>query len=124
MDVLENAELHLKLDNIRLAAEDFHIKYESELNMRTIVEADSARLRGVLSEIKLSIGDLQSQFTLLKEEQVYLKKNHEEDLHLLREQHSGSVNVEMDCADQSHFDEELREMRAQYEKLIEKTAGG
>ncbi|NP_001017588.2 keratin 99 [Danio rerio] len=117
---LENAELHLKLDNIRLAAEDFHIKYESELNMRTIVEADSARLRGVLSEIKLSIGDLQSQFTLLKEEQVYLKKNHEEDLHLLREQHSGSVNVEMDCADQSHLDEELREMRAQYEKLIEK----
>ncbi|XP_016331857.1 keratin, type I cytoskeletal 47 kDa-like [Sinocyclocheilus anshuiensis] len=117
---VENAALRLKLDNTKLAAEDFRLKYEAEMNLRTVVEADSARLRGVLGEIKLSIGDLENQLTGLKEELLYIKKNHEEDLHLLRQQQSGSVNVEMDCAAQSDLDKELQEMRAQYEMLIEK----
>ncbi|XP_043108730.1 keratin 99 [Puntigrus tetrazona] len=117
---LENAGLRLKLDNTQLAAEDFQMKYEMEMNVRATVEADSARLRGVLGEIKLSIGDLENQFTGLNEELLYIKKNHEEDLHLLRQQQSGSVNVEMDCAAQSDMDKELQEMRAQYEMLIEK----
>ncbi|RXN24540.1 trafficking kinesin-binding 1-like isoform X1 [Labeo rohita] len=117
---VENAGLRLKLDNIKLAAEDFHLKYETEMNLRMVVEADTARLRGVLGEIKLSIGDLENQLTGLKEELQYLKKNHEEDLLLLREQHSGSVNVEMDCASPADLNKELEEMRAQYEMLIEK----
>ncbi|XP_073681568.1 keratin 99 [Garra rufa] len=118
---MENAGLRLKLDNAKLAAEDFHIKYDTEMNMRMVVEADSARLRGVLGEIKFSIGDLQSQLTGLTEELQYLKKNHEEDLYLLREQHSGSVNVEIDCSSRSDLDKELQEMRSQYEMLIEKS---
>ncbi|XP_016102123.1 keratin, type I cytoskeletal 19-like [Sinocyclocheilus grahami] len=117
---VENAALRLKLDNTKLAAEDFRLKYEAEMNLHTVVEADSARLRGVLGEIKLFIGDLENQLTGLKEELLYIKKNHEEDLHLLRQQQSGSVNVEMDCAAQSDLDKELQEMRAQYEMLIEK----
>ncbi|KAK9966400.1 hypothetical protein ABG768_003512 [Culter alburnus] len=117
---VENTELRLKLDNTKLAAEDFHLKYETEMNMRAVVEADSARLRGVLGEFKLSIGDLENQLAGLKEELLYLKKNHEEDLHLLREKQSGSVNVEIDCAARSDLDEELQEMRAQYEMFIEK----
>lgn len=46
--------------------------------MRTVVEADSAQLRGVVGEIKLSIGDLGNQLAELKEDLLYLKKNHEE----------------------------------------------
>jgi len=132
-------------------------RYETELNLRSVVEADSARLRGILGEMKLSIGDLENQLSGLKEELLYMKKSHEEvtlpfhcnhlvlnyftkrlkcdfwktncsfppllspqDLHLLRERQSGSVNVEMDCAAQSDLDKELQEMRAQYEMLIEK----
>ncbi|XP_016381636.1 keratin, type I cytoskeletal 19-like [Sinocyclocheilus rhinocerous] len=117
---MENAKLRLKLDNTRLTTEDFQLKYETEMNLRMIVEADSARMQGVLGEIKLTIGDLENQLTGLKEELLYLKKSHEEDLHLLREQQSGSVNVEMDCVSQSDLDKELHEMRAQYEMLIEK----
>ncbi|KAL0181461.1 hypothetical protein M9458_023867, partial [Cirrhinus mrigala] len=94
--------------------------YDTELNLRTVVEADTARLRGVLGEIKLSIGDLENQLTGLKEELQYLKKNHEEDLLLLREQHSGSVSVEMDCAPPVDLNKEMQEMRSQYEMLIEK----
>ncbi|XP_048028496.1 keratin 99 [Megalobrama amblycephala] len=117
---VENTELRLKLDNTKLTAEDFHLKYETEMNMRAVVEADSAQLRGVLGEIKLSIGDLDNQLAGLKEELLYLKKNHEEELHLLREKQGGSVNVEMDCAARSDLDMELQEMRAHYEMLIEK----
>ncbi|XDV51835.1 hypothetical protein PO909_020643 [Leuciscus waleckii] len=117
---VENAKLRLKLDNTKFATADFHLKYETELNLRSVVEADSARLRVVLGEMKLSIGDLENQLTGLNEELLYMKKSHEEDLHLLRERQSGSVNVEMDCAAHSDLDKELQEMRAQYEMLIEK----
>ncbi|KAF4107660.1 keratin 99 [Onychostoma macrolepis] len=117
---VENAGLRLKLDNTKFAAEDFQLKYETEMNLHMVVEADSARLGGALGEIKLYIGDLETQLTGLKEELLYIKKNHEEDLHLLRQQQSSSVNVEMDCTTQSDLDKELQEMRAQYEMLIEK----
>lgn len=50
----------------------------------------------------------------------FLSSSFLQDLHLLRQQQSGSVNVEMDCATQSDLDKELQEMRAQYEMLIEK----
>lgn len=53
-------------------------RYETELNLRSVVEADSARLRVVLGEIKLSIGDLENQLTGLNEELLYMKKSHEE----------------------------------------------
>ncbi|XP_051532676.1 keratin, type I cytoskeletal 13-like isoform X2 [Myxocyprinus asiaticus] len=76
--------------------------------------------QGVIGEIKLSVGDLENQLTGLKDELLYIKKNHEENLHLLREQQSGSVNVEIDCTARSDLDKELQEMRAQYETLIEK----
>ncbi|XP_051966917.1 keratin 99 [Xyrauchen texanus] len=118
--IVQNAELRLKLDNTKLAAEDFQMKYETEMNLHMVVDADLLRLRGVLGEIKLSVGDLENQFTGLKDELLYIKKNHEENLHLLREQQTGSVNVEIDCAARSDLDKELQEMRAQYETLIEK----
>ncbi len=53
-------------------------RYETERNLHLVVEADSARLRGVLGAIKLSIGDLENQLTGLKEELMYTKKTHEE----------------------------------------------
>ncbi len=53
-------------------------RYEMEMNLHMVVEADSARLRGVLGDIKLSIGDLENHLTGLKEELLYIKKNHEE----------------------------------------------
>lgn len=53
-------------------------RYETERNLHMVLEADSARLRGVLREIKLSIGDLENQLTGLKEELLYTKKTHEE----------------------------------------------
>ncbi|KAI7795473.1 keratin 99 [Triplophysa rosa] len=117
---VQNSELRLKLDNTRMAAADFQIKYETEKNLRMIVEADLPRLRGVMGEIKLSIADLENHHTGLTEELLYLKKTHEEDLHMLRAKQSGSVNVEIDSATRSDLGQMLKELRSQYETLVEK----
>ncbi|TRY90703.1 hypothetical protein DNTS_002898, partial [Danionella cerebrum] len=122
---LENTKISLKLDNARLAAEDFRIKsvsptmYETKLSMCKPREKESARLREVLRELKLSIGNLENQFIGLKEELLYLKEKHEEDLNLLQVQQS-SVKVEMDCVVNSKLEEDLLELRAHYEAVIEK----
>ncbi|XP_067287610.1 keratin 99 [Pseudorasbora parva] len=117
---MENTQLYLKLDNTKLTIADFQTKYESELKGRKIVEADLTRMRQVLGEMKMSIGDLEIQLGGLNEELLYMKKNHQEDLYLLREKHGGSVNVEVDNAAHSNIDKEMEEMRAHYEMLIEK----
>ncbi|KAM6972003.1 keratin 99 [Aplochiton taeniatus] len=117
---MEHAKITLQVENARLAADDFKMKFEMELNMRMTVESDTARLRGILDSMTLARSDMEMQINGLKEELVYMKKNHEEEMSLQRTQQSGAVTVEMDCAASADLNKELQEMRAQYEALVHK----
>ncbi|MEE6518381.1 hypothetical protein FKM82_029368, partial [Ascaphus truei] len=115
---LDNNRILLQIDNARLAAEDFKMKYESELCLRQSVEMDIGGLRKVLDDLTLTKASLETQIESLTEELAYLKKNHEEEMQGLRGLTS-DVSVQLNAAPAENILGVLNDMRAQYETLAE-----
>ncbi|NXE55964.1 K1C42 protein, partial [Casuarius casuarius] len=117
---VETNRILLDLDNTRMTAEDFRIKYETEYGLRQSVEADINELRPLLDDLTLSRSDLEMQFEALREELIGLRKDHEEEMKSLQTQSSGDVNVEVNAAPGEDLLTKLNDMRREYESIIQK----
>lgn len=71
---LEVHHLHV---NVFFAMSHFP-RYEAEVSLRQLVEADANGLRQILNALTLGEADLEAQVRSLKEELLCLKNNHEE----------------------------------------------
>ncbi|KFV55979.1 Keratin, type I cytoskeletal 17, partial [Gavia stellata] len=120
--VSSNVDLNkilLDIDNTRMTVDDFRLKYETEYTLHQSVASDINGLRPLLDQLTLARSDLETQFESLKEELIYLKKNHEEEMKGLQTQSGGDVNVEVNATPGINLMEKLNEMRCEYERLIE-----
>ncbi|XP_036432962.1 keratin, type I cytoskeletal 18-like isoform X2 [Colossoma macropomum] len=119
---MDNARLMLQIDNARLAADDFKVKFEAEHAMRQGVDQDVANLRKMIDDTHMSRMQLESEIESLKEELIFLNKNHEEDVANLKGQIRGSsVDVQMEARRGDDLSETIDKIRQQYEKAMQKS---
>ncbi|KAI3357208.1 hypothetical protein L3Q82_015665 [Scortum barcoo] len=118
---IDNARLVLSIDNARLAADDFRVKYESELAIRQSVEADIVGLRKLIDDTNMNRMNLESEIEALKEELIHLKKNHENEVMELRNQIAQSgIHVDVDAPKGQDLAQIMTEIRAKYERMAQK----
>ncbi|XP_029920450.1 keratin, type I cytoskeletal 18 isoform X2 [Myripristis murdjan] len=118
---LENARLMLEIDNAKLAADDFRIKWETELVMCQSVERDCIALKKAKTDHDQIIATLRGDLDSLKEELYFLKKNHEEEIDQMKSRLArDEVNVEVDSARGPELATVLSELRTQYEGIVKR----
>ncbi|XP_072927952.1 keratin, type I cytoskeletal 19-like [Hemitrygon akajei] len=118
--ILTNSGIMLQVDNSKLAAEDFKTKFETELTIRMSVENDINGLRMMLDNLNLERSQLETDIENLKEELIYIRKNHEDELRSLRSQMSGNVSVDVKDEDSADLLKILADIRAKHEAMVNK----
>ncbi|KAK2084994.1 Keratin, type I cytoskeletal 18 [Saguinus oedipus] len=119
-DTVDNAHIVLQIDNARLAADDFRVKYETKLAMRQSVESDIHGLCKVIDDTNVTQLQLETEIEALKEELLFMK-NHEEEVNGLQAQLASSgLTVEVDAPKSQDLAKIMAEIRAQYDELARK----
>ncbi|XP_078107412.1 keratin, type 1, gene c5 [Sander vitreus] len=118
---LENARIMLEIDNAKLAADDFRIKWEAEATLCQSVERDCQALKRAKSDHDQLIATLRGDLDSLKEELYFLKKNHDEEMNAIKSRLANEqVTVEVDAAQGPDLGAIMAELRVQYEGIARK----
>ncbi|XP_066060836.1 keratin, type I cytoskeletal 15-like [Chamaea fasciata] len=117
---VDNNRMLLDIDNSKMTADDFRMKYENELVIRQTVEADINGLRNLLDGLTSTRSSLESELESLREELISLKRNHEEEMRQLQSQTGGDVSVEVNAAPGEDLTKILNDLRDEYEQIIAK----
>ncbi|XP_077054238.1 keratin, type I cytoskeletal 19 [Siphateles boraxobius] len=118
--IQEHTRIALAVDNAKLAADDFRMKFETELSMRQSVEGDIAGLKTLKKEYDSTNSVLLQELTGLTKECTDLKKLQHEEMVSLRSQMVGTVTVDVKQVESTDLSRVLAEIRSEYEMLIEK----
>ena len=73
-------------------------RYEAEVSLRQLVEADANGLQQILNALTLGKADLEAQVQSLKEELLCLKNDHEQEISSLQSQLGDRLNIEVTSA--------------------------
>ncbi|XP_066519400.1 keratin, type I cytoskeletal 18b [Hoplias malabaricus] len=120
---VDNARLVLQIDNARLAADDFRVKFDNEMAIRQSVEADIAGLKKLIDDTNIGRINVENELEALNEELIFLKKNHDNEVADLRNQIAQSgVQVDVDAPKGQDLSQVMEEMRENYEKQAVKNA--
>ncbi|XP_016109366.1 keratin, type I cytoskeletal 18-like [Sinocyclocheilus grahami] len=116
--VMSNANVSLQIDNAKLAADDYRVKYENELQLRQYVEADINALRKMLDDTNMARLHLENDVEGLKVELIELKKRHHLEVSELYSQiNQSGVQVDVDAPKGQDLAKIMEEIRAKYEKI-------
>ncbi|KAA8592570.1 hypothetical protein FQN60_018025, partial [Etheostoma spectabile] len=118
---LENARILLEIDNAKLAADDFRVKWEAEATLCQSVERDCQALKRAKSDHDQIIATLRGDLDSLKEELYFLKKNHDEEMNAMKSRLANEqVTVEVEAAQGPDLGAIMAELRVQYEGIARK----
>nr|KAF6368860.1 keratin 18 [Myotis myotis] len=89
--------------------------------MRQSVESDINGLRKVIDDTNITRLQLETEIEALKEELIFMKKNHEEEVNGLQNQIANSgLTVELDAPKSQDLSKIMADIRAQYDELARK----
>ncbi|KAK7160982.1 hypothetical protein R3I94_003831 [Phoxinus phoxinus] len=117
--IQEHTRIALSVDNAKLIADDFRMKFETELSMRQSVEGDIAGLKALKKEYDSTNSVLLQEVTGLSEERTALKTLQHQEMVSLRSQMVGTVTVDVKQVESTDLSRLLAEIRSEYEMLIE-----
>ncbi|XP_038823805.1 keratin, type I cytoskeletal 13-like [Salvelinus namaycush] len=118
--LIQNTQIAVEIDNAKLTADDFRVKWENELSLRQCVEGDIGGLRNLQREFEMNITAMMQDLQGYQNERVSMAKSHEEELLSMRGGMTGQVNVDVQAAKSQDLSLMLAEVRSEYEAAVEK----
>ncbi|XP_043913769.1 keratin, type I cytoskeletal 18-like isoform X4 [Protopterus annectens] len=112
----ENTKLLLDIDNAKLTAEDYRLKWETEVYIRQTAERDTFNLKKIKSDHENYSITLKIQLEDLQNELAALQSSHAEELSSIRDDVTREkVNVEVDSVPGEDLTKAINEVRMKYE---------